>query len=292
MRRVVKKSGTRTRNVAMALPASAVITKKIILPGGLSEQELEIQVETEANQYIPFSLDEVSLDFCVIGPSPSSQGDVEVLIAASRKEKVQDRQGLAEAAGLKPVIVDVESYASRLAAGRLIQTLPEEGRDLMVALFEVGAFNTSMQVLRNDEVLYDRDQAFGGAQLTQLIVRQYGFSQEEAETKKRNGDLPEDYDSGVLRPFVESMAQEIARALQFFFTSTPHNRVDYILVAGGSAALPGLTEAITAQTSFPCHLADPFEGMQIGDNVREKKVRREAPSYLTSCGLAMRRFVQ
>jgi type IV pilus assembly protein PilM len=292
MRRVVKKSGTRTRNVAMALPASAVITKKIILPGGLSEQELEIQVETEANQYIPFSLDEVSLDFCVIGPSPSSQGDVEVLIAASRKEKVQDRQGLAEAAGLKPVIVDVESYASRLAAGRLIQTLPDEGKDLMVALFEVGAFNTSMQVLRNDEVLYDRDQAFGGAQLTQLIVRQYGFSQEEAETKKRNGDLPEDYDSGVLRPFVESMAQEIARALQFFFTSTPHNRVDYILVAGGSAALPGLTEAITAQTSFPCHLADPFEGMQIGESVREKKVRREAPSYLTSCGLAMRRFVQ
>jgi type IV pilus assembly protein PilM len=292
MRRVVKKSGTRTRNVAMALPASAVITKKIILPGGMTEQELETQVETEANQYIPFSLDEVSLDFCVVGPSPTSQGDVEVLIAASRKEKVQDRQGLAEAAGLKPVIVDVESYASRLAAGRLIQSLPDDGKDMMVALFEVGAFNTSMQVLRNEEVLYDRDQAFGGAQLTQLIVRQYGFSQEEAESKKRNGDLPEDYEAGVLKPFVESMAQEIARALQFFFTSTPHNRVDHIMVAGGSASLPGLPEAVTAQTSFECALADPFQGMHIGEAVREKKVRREAPSYLTSCGLAMRRFEQ
>jgi type IV pilus assembly protein PilM len=292
MRRVVKKSGTRTRNVAMALPASAVITKKIILPGGMTEQELETQVETEANQYIPFSLDEVSLDFCVVGPSPTSQGDVEVLIAASRKEKVQDRQGLAEAAGLKPVIVDVESYASRLAAGRLIQSLPDDGKDMMVALFEVGAFNTSMQVLRNEEVLYDRDQAFGGAQLTQLIVRQYGFSQEEAESKKRNGDLPEDYEAGVLKPFVESMAQEIARALQFFFTSTPHNRVDHIMVAGGSASLPGLPEAITAQTSFACNLADPFQGMHIGEAVREKKVRREATSYLTSCGLAMRRFEQ
>jgi type IV pilus assembly protein PilM len=292
MRRVVKKSGTRTKNVAMAMPASAVITKKIILPGGMSEQELETQVETEANQYIPFSLDEVSLDFCVIGPSPSSAGDVEVLIAASRKEKVQDRQGLAEAAGLKPVIVDVESYASRLAASRLIEGLPGEGKDVMVALFEVGAANTSMQVLRNDEVLYDRDQAFGGAQLTQLIVRQYGFSPEEAETKKRNGDLPEDYESGVLRPFVDSMAQEIARALQFFFTSTPHNRVDTVMVAGGSASLTGLPEAIAAQTSFPCVLADPFQGMHIGAGVREKKVRREAPSYLTSCGLAMRRFMQ
>jgi type IV pilus assembly protein PilM len=292
MRRVVKKSGTRTKNVAMALPPSAVITKKIILPGGMSEQELEVQVEAEANQYIPFSLDEVSLDFCVIGPSANSTGDVEVLIAASRKEKVQDRQGLAEAAGLKPLIIDVESYASRLAAGRLIQMLPNQGVDTMVALFEVGAFTTSMQVIRNDEVLYDRDQAFGGAQLTQLIVRQYGFSPEEAETKKRNGDLPEDYDNGVLKPFVESMAQEVARALQFFFTSTPHNRVDYIMIAGGSGALPGLTDAVTAQTSFPCNLANPFENMNVGEGVREKKMRREAPSYLTSCGLAMRRFLQ
>jgi type IV pilus assembly protein PilM len=292
MRRVVKKSGTRTRNVAMALPPSAVITKKIMLPAGLSESELEVQVEAEANQYIPFSLDEVSLDFCVVGPSTTSAGDVEVLIAASRKEKVQDRQGLAEAAGLKPMVMDVESYASRLAAARLIQALPNQGEETMVALFEVGAFTTSMQVIKGEDVLYDRDQAFGGAQLTQLIVRQYGFSPEEAETKKRNGDLPEDYESGVLKPFVESMAQEVARALQFFFTSTPHNRVDYVMLAGGSAALPGLTDAVTMQTSFPCNLANPFEGMQVGDGVREKKMRREAPSYLTSCGLAMRRFIQ
>jgi type IV pilus assembly protein PilM len=224
VRRVVRKSGTRTKNAALALPPSAVITKKIVLPGGMSEQELEIQVESEANQYIPFSLDEVSLDFCVIGQSANSAGDVEVLIAASRKEKVQDRQGLAEAAGLKAMILDVESYASRLATARLIEQLPGQGRDAVVALFEVGAFTTSMQVLRNQEVLYDRDQAFGGAQLTQLIVRQYGFSAEEAEAKKRSGDLPDDYGSGVLKPFVASIAQEIARALQFFFTSTPHNR--------------------------------------------------------------------
>ena len=292
VRRLVKKSGTRTRNVAMALPASAVITKKIILPGGLSEQELEIQVEAEANQYIPFSLDEVSLDFCVVGPSASSAGDVEVLIAASRKEKVTDRQGLAEAAGLKPVVVDVESYASRLATARLIENLPNKGRDTMVALFEVGALTTSMQVIKNDEVLYERDQAFGGAQLTQLIVRQYGFSSEEAESKKRSGDLPDDYGTSVLKPFLDSMAQEVGRALQFFFTSTPHNKVDYVMLAGGSSALPGLTDAVTQQTSFACMVANPFEGMTLGSNIREKKMRREASSYLTSCGLALRRFFQ
>jgi len=292
VRRLVKKSGTKTKNVAMALPPSAVITKKIILPGGMSDQELELQVETEANQYIPFPLDEVSLDFCIVGPSAASSGDIEVLIAASRREKVQDIQGLAEAAGLKPVIVDVESYASRLATGRLIENLPNKGAGSIVALFEVGALTTSMQVIRDDEVLYDRDQAFGGAQLTQLIVRQYGFSLEEAESKKRSGELPDDYESSVLRPFIESMVQEIGRALQFFFTSTPHNKVDYVMLAGGSAALPGLTAAVTQHTTFACNLVNPFEGMEIGDGVRLKKMTREAPSYLTSCGLALRRFLQ
>jgi type IV pilus assembly protein PilM len=291
VRRVVKKSGTRTRNVAMALPASAVITKRISLPSGMTEQELEVQVESEANQYIPFSLDEVSLDFCVIGPSTSSPGDVDVLIAASRREKVQDRQGLAEAAGLKPVVIDIEPHASRMAAARLIQRLPGEGQDAVVALFEVGAMTTSMQVLRNDDVLYDRDQAFGGAQLTQLIARQYGFSLEEAEAKKRSGDLPDDYPSAVLKPFVQSLTQEVARALQFFFTSTPCNHVDHILMAGGSASLPGLVEAVSQQTGFACSLVNPFDGMEIGSGVRLKKMAREAASYLTSCGLAMRRFV-
>ncbi len=292
VRRVVRKSGSKTKNVAMALPASAVITKKIILPGGLSEQELELQVESEANQYIPFSLDEVSLDFCVVGPSATSMGDVEVLIAASRKEKVSDRQGLAEAAGLKPVIMDVESYASRMAAGRVIESLPNQGMDSLVALFEVGALTTSMQVIRNEDVLYERDQAFGGAQLTQLIVRQYGFSPDEAESKKRSGDLPEDYRNAVLEPFIESMAQEVARALQFFFTSTPHNKVDHILMAGGSASLPGLTEAVTHQTSFACQVINPFDSMDMASTVHARKISREAPSYLTATGLAMRRFYQ
>lgn len=292
MRRLVSKTGTKTKHVAMALPASVVISKRVVLPSGLSERELEIQVESEANQYIPFSLDEVSLDFCVVGPSATSAGDVDVVIAASRKEKVEDRQGLAESVGLTPVVIDVESYASRLAAGRVIERLPGGGVDAMIALFEIGAMNSTLQVIRNDDLVYERDQVFGGAQLTQMIARQYGFTVEEAESKKRGGELPDDYGQAVLEPFVESLAQEVERALKFFFTSTPYNRVDYILLAGGTASLPGLTEAITRHTSFPCQVVNPFEGMAIARGVREKKMLREAPSYLTACGLAMRRFLR
>ncbi|MBH1965978.1 MAG: pilus assembly protein PilM [Comamonadaceae bacterium] len=292
LRRLVTKSGTKAKQVAMALPASVVISKRIILPSGLSEREMELQVESEANQYIPFSLDEVSLDFCVAGPSATSAGDIDVVIAASRKEKVEDRQGLAESAGLTPVVIDVESYASRLAAGRVIERLPGGGEDAVIALFEVGATTSTLQALRNDELLYERDQIFGGAQLTQMLVRQYGFTLEEAEAKKRAGELPDDFGAVVLRPYVESLAQEIERALKFFFTSTPHHRVDYVLLAGGTAGLLGLTEAVTKHTTFPCHVVNPFEGMEIGRAVREKKMLREAPSYLTACGLAMRRFLR
>jgi type IV pilus assembly protein PilM len=292
VKRVLLKSGTKTRNVAMAMPQSSVITKKINLPGGLRDEELELQVEAEANQYIPFSLDEVSLDFCVIGPSADAVGDVEVLIAASRKDRVQDRQGLAEAAGLKPVVLDIESHASRLAIGRIISSLPNEGRDALVALFEIGADTTSLKVLRDDELLYDRDQAFGGAQLTQLISRQYGLSFEEAESKKLAADLPEDYESQLLTPFVESLAQEVGRALQYFFTSTPHHKVHYVLLSGGTASLPGLPERVTQLTGFAARIVNPFDGMQLGPGVREGRLRRDAPSYLTACGLAMRRFLQ
>lgn len=292
VRKLVKKSGAKTKNVALALPSSAVISKKIVLPGDLREEEVEVQVETEANQYIPFAIEDVALDFSVLGPSLNSPGDQEVLIAASRRDKVQDRQAIAEAAGLKPQIMDIDSFASRLAAGRLIERLPRGGHDLLVALFEIGASSTSMQVLRNGETQYDRDQAFGGQQLTQAIARHYGFSQEEAEAKKRNADLPDDYTSQVLEPFIEGMAQELARALQFFFRATPNSKVDYVLLAGGTASLPGLVEKITQLTSTACLVLNPFEGMAIGDQVREKKLRLQAPSYLTCCGLAMRRFLQ
>ena len=273
VRKLIDKSGTKTRQVVMAMPQSAVITKRIMLPAGLRDEELELQVESEANQYIPFSLDEVSLDFCVVGPSPTSGGDIEVLIAASRKERVQDRQGLAEAAGLKPVVLDIESHASLLAMSRIVDALPNEGRDALVALFEIGADSTSLKVLREGEMLYDRDQAFGGSQLTTLISRQYGLSFEEAEQKKLAGDQLEDYDSQVLGPFVDSLSQEIGRALQYFFTSTPHHKVHYVMLAGGTATLPGLKDRVTDLTGFAAMVVNPIDGMKIGSHVKEARVR-------------------
>ena len=293
--RLLAKSGTRTKNVALALPASAVITKKVILPEALSDQEMEIQVESEASQYLPFALEEVRLDFCVIGPNAKNPGDVDVLLAATRKEKAHERQDAAEIAGLKPTVLDIESYAALLAVQRVLdhpQAPAHVGEADLAVLINVGDRGYTMQVLRGEEILFDHEQGMGGAQLTQAIARYYSITPEEAEQKKRNDNLPDDYATAVLAPFVKNLALDIGRSLQFFFTSTPHNRVDHIMLAGGSAPLPGLTEAVTQQTGFACSAVNPFDGMEIGSSVRLKKMVREAPSYLTSCGLAMRRFLQ
>jgi type IV pilus assembly protein PilM len=274
----------------MALPSSAVITKRIALPANLNEEELEVQVESEANQYIPFALDEVSLDFQVLGPVLNSPEEVEVLIAASRKEKVEDRLAVVQEAGLKPVVVDVESYAMRSALGRLIGQLPNRGEGQVIAVFYIGANTTGVTVILDGEAVYEREQPFGGQQLTSDVARAYGIPAEEAEAKKRSGDLPANFEAEVLRPFIETAATEITRALQFFFTSTPFTRVDQLMLCGGSSVLTGLPEALMERAQVPTSVISPFKGMEISPNVREKQLRLDAPALLTPCGLAMRRF--
>lgn len=290
VKRAWKKLATSTRHVAIALPASAVITKKIIVPAGQREEDLEAQVESEANQYIPFALEEVNLDFQVLGPAQSSPDEIEVLIAASRKEKVEDRVAAAEAAGLKPVVMDVESYAVLSAFELIEKQFPDGGKGQIIALVDVGANVMNLTVLRNDQQLYAREQAFGGNQLTQDIARHYGMSFEEAEAAKRSNNLPDNYEAELLRPYIESMALEVSRALQFFFTSTQFNQVNHIVLAGGCAVIPGADEVVASRTQINTIVANPFADMVLSDRVRAKNLLTDASSLMVACGLALRRF--
>jgi len=290
VRRAWKKMATSTRQVAIALAGSHVITKKIIVAAGQREEELEVQVESEANQYIPFALEEVNLDFQVVGPAPSSPDEIEVLIAASRKEKVEDRVAVVESAGLKPVVVDVESYAVLSAFELIEKQLPDGGKGQIIALVDVGAGVMNLTVLRNGQQLYVREQAFGGNQLTQDIARLFGMTFEEAESEKRRNNLPDNYEADLLQPFVESMALEVSRALQFFFTSTQFNQVNHIVLAGGCAVLPGADEAVASRTQINTIIANPFADMVLSGGVRAKNLLADASSLMAACGLALRRF--
>ena len=290
LRRVWKKSGTRAKLVALGMPPASVITKKIVLPAGMAEDQLEVQVESEASQYIPFALDEVSLDFDVIGPAPSSPDDIEVMLAASRREKVEDRVAIAEASGLKATVMDVESYAARAALDRVLVQLPEGGAGQIVALFQIGAQVTHISVLLDGATIYEREAPFGGNALTQEIVRHYGMAFDEAESRKKSGELPDNYTADILTPFLESAALEVTRAIQFFYTSTPYTRVDQLFLAGGCALIPGLLDIVASRSKISSAVISPFKGMQLGPGVREQALRAEAPAYLVACGLAMRRF--
>jgi len=290
VKRAWKRLGTSTRNVAMALPSSAVITKKIIVPAGLREDQLEIQVESEANQYIPFAIDEVNLDFQVIGPAPSAPDELEVFIAASKKERVEDRVAVADSCGLTAVVVDVETQAALSAFELIERQLPGGGKNLTIALVDAGSSMMSLTVLRNGQQVYAREQAFGGAQLTQDIARHYGMNYEEAEAAKRSGSLPEGYEGELLTPFMDNLALEVSRALQFFFTSTQFNHVDSIVLAGGCAVIPGIDEVVATRTQVSTLIANPFANMVLSDRVRAKSLLADASSLMVACGLALRRF--
>ena len=290
VRRGWKRMGTRIKNLAMALPSAQVITKKISVPAGLREDELETQVETEANQYIPFALEEVNLDFQILGPAPNSPEDVEVMIAASRKEKVEDRVAVAEFGGLKAVVMDIDSFAAQTAFELMETQLPDGGREQLIALVDVGASMMNINVLRNDQSVYMREQPFGGNQLTQEIQRHYNLSAEEAEAAKRNGGLPDSFEIEVLQPFMETLALKVTRALQFFYTSTQYNQINHIFLSGGCATIPGLDQVVAKRTEVNTIIANPFATMQVSPKIKQRQLVQDASALVVACGLAMRRF--
>ncbi len=290
IRNVVKRSGSRARHVAVAVSGSAVITKIITMPASLSDQEMEAQIQLEADQYIPYSLEEVNMDFEVLGTSEKNPEMMDVLLAASRSENVDDRVAAIEIAGLTAEVVDVEAYAMENAFSQIADQLPEQGENQTVAVADVGAATTTMNVLHNNKIIYTREQNFGGRQLTEEIQRRYGLSYEEAGMAKRQGGLPDNYIPEVLDPFREAMVQQVSRSLQFFFSSSPYNSVDYIVMAGGCSSIPGVDELIEEKLGTPAIIANPFANMSVSSRVKPQSLSNDAPSMMIACGLALRSF--
>ena len=288
--RAVKKSGTRTRAAACAVAGSAVITKVISMPGNLSDDELEGQIQIEADQYIPYSLDEISLDFQVLNPSESDPERVDVLLAASRSDNVDIRVAALEVGGLQAKIVDVEAFALENA----VELIAAGGGGIedahVVAVMDVGATTSTLSVLQEGSIIYTREQLFGGRQLTDEIQRRYGLSYEEAGLAKRQGGLPDNYEPEVLEPFKESMAQEVNRALQFFYSSSQVGAVDHVIVAGGCASITGIDELIIPKVDVPVTIANPFANMSVASKVRADALANDAPAMMIACGLSLRSF--
>jgi len=288
--KAVKRAGTRLKHAAVAVAGSAVITKVISMPASLSESDMEGQIRLEADQYIPYPMEEVNLDFQVLGPSEKKPDTLDVLLAASRSENVDVRVAAVELGGLVPKIVDVGAFAMETAFGLLGPQLPDEGRGRIIAVADVGATMTTLNVLHDFKIIYTREQVFGGKQLTEEIQRRYGLSYEEAGMAKKQGGLPDNYGPEVLDPFKEAMAQQVSRSLQFFFSSSQYNNVDHIVLAGGCASIMGVDELIAEKIGTSTSIANPFANMALSSKVKPHALSSDAPALMIACGLAMRSF--
>ena len=275
-------------NAATAVSGSAVITKVIDMDAKLNDTEREALIHLDAEQYIPYPLSEVNMDFEVLGPSSLDDNQVQVLLAASRSENVDQRVDALAFGGLSAKVVDIESHAIERAFALIADTIPNHPE--VVALFDVGHTQTTLYIVKDGEFIYSREQLFGGIQLTEAIQSRYGLSYEEAYHHKHNQTLPDDYRSEVLLPFAEDLIQQITRALQFYFSSSRYNNVDHIMLCGGSAAIPDLADLVAQKLGTPASVANPFINMTVAPQINMAQLAADAPSLMVACGLALRSF--
>ncbi|MEQ1620661.1 MAG: pilus assembly protein PilM [Methylococcales bacterium] len=286
----VRQSGTKLKQAAVAVAGSSVMTKMITMPAALTDDELEEQILVEADQYVPYSLDDVSFDFEVQHENENNPELVDVLFAASRKENVNDRVEALAKAGLKARVVDVEAFAIENAFTLLADQLPDAIEGQTVAIVDTGATMTTLNVLYNLRTVYTREQGFGGKQLTEEIQRRYGLSYEEAGLAKKHGGLPDNYSTDVLDPFKRAMVQQIQRSMQFFVSSSANRRIDSVVLAGGCASIPGIDKLVEQIMGVPTYVANPFINMALSNRVKPQLLSNDAPAMMIACGLALRSF--
>ena len=290
LEKVLSRSRTTLKQAAVAVAGSAVITKTIEMDADLADDDMEEQIKLEADQYIPYPLDEVAIDFEVQGPSPRNPDRVEVLLAACRRENVDIREAALALAGLDTKVVEVEAYAMERACELIIDQLNGDREEMTIAVIDIGATMMTLSVLSQGRTIYTREQLFGGKQLTDEIQRRYGLSQEEAGLAKKQGGLPDDYETEVLAPFKDAVVQQVSRSLQFFFAGGQYNDVDYILLAGGTASIAGLDQLVQQKIGTTTLIANPFANMTLSNKVNAVALSNDAPALMIACGLAMRSF--
>lgn len=288
--RLLERSKSKLKNAAVAVAGSAVITKTIEMDENMSEDDMENQILLEADQYIPYPLDEVALDFEVQGISPRNEDQVEVLLAACRRDNVEMRQDALALGGLETKVVDIEAHCMQRAFGLVKSQIQEEGEEQVIAIIDIGATMTTLSVLMDSGTPYTREQLFGGKQLTEEIQRRYSLSVEEAGLAKKRGGLPDDYETEVLQPFKEAVVQQVTRSLQFFYSSSAYDDVDHIVLAGGTSSIEGLAEMVASKLGTPTSIANPFHDMSLSSKINETSLINDAPALMIACGLSMRSF--
>ena len=255
IRGLIDKTGTKTRQVALALPSSAVITRQVFIPTGLTELETEQQVEMEARQSIGFPLEDLYIDFCEEGVLGDRPDKVAIQIVGTRRERIEDLRALCDRSGLEPVVVEIQTASLSRAMARVLRWAPPSSAGAIHLLLKWGASSVSIQALQNSEPIYLHSQTASQSQ------------------HPHNTD---------------SLVKDIENGLQQFLGSPQSGRVEGLYLAGGMALTDGISEQATQATQIPCCLLDPFEGLSLRQGLDRQAVRKDAAYYARACGLALR----
>lgn len=288
VRRAIKKSGSKAKRASVCVPSGNVITKLISIQSDLDERELESVVEMEADRVVPYSLDEVNIDFMPLGKSASNPGEDDVQIVVCRKTVVEDLVTVLGEVDIEPAIIDVDTFTLSRVHGLVNQGLVGAGARRTCALIDFGSNASRFMVFHNNQLVYNRDTAFGGRQLIDGINQKYGMPHDEAMIALRKGDLPDSFKSEVMKPYVKSLVQEVLRSLQFFYSSSTYNSINELLITGGCAQIGNIEKIIEKRIEIPTAILNPFASTRIGSKIDKDRFRKDIPSLAIASGLALR----
>tara|TARA_B110000967_G_scaffold175411_1_gene188152 strand:+ start:478 stop:1659 length:1182 start_codon:yes stop_codon:yes gene_type:complete len=294
---VYKKSGARSRNVVVAVSGSSVISNYIDLPSNLTAKQMEARVQLEAETIIPFPLENVHLDFAVVGESPINKNQLRIQVVACQRDYVDRRKEVVQLAGLDPIVVDVETFAFARAYETLINSefktpKKQQGlirKDDVVAIADIGANQFTFLVLSNQTVIYSVEQPIGGRQLTEEIQRHYNLTWAEAGRAKRKGGLDNDYIESMLQPFKDLLVENLSRCIQIFYSSTETNKIDKLVLSGGVSKTEGLVDQIAHSVGIPTDIVDLSKNVSISIPFNRSRLDADIPSMMLAFGLALTR---
>jgi type IV pilus assembly protein PilM len=291
--RAVIAAGTELKQAAVAIPDASIITHTFPVAAELSEPDIETRIRREATRFIPFSPGEVYLDFQIQGTSTNDVNNRDVMMVAARKEYVDWRRRALENAGLITMIVDAEAFALEntyrlLAAKSLppVDNAPWPDSNRVDILIDMGSVATTLHAFQKNQLIFRREQGFGGDQLTLSIMAAYGLARPEAELAKCSGELPKDYSSTILEPFKQAAAEQIAELLRFFSSTNPYAAIKTIILVGGGAMIAGLAQVVAEATGVATIVGDPFDQTRAGAD--QLHLQDNAPLFALAFGLALR----
>ncbi|KPK01347.1 MAG: hypothetical protein AMK71_05880 [Nitrospira bacterium SG8_35_4] len=287
IRELIMSSDIKTKDVTLSVSGhSSVIIKRVALPQ-MSEDELEESIRFEAEQYIPFDIEDVNLDFQILGPA-EEDNMMDVLIVAVKKDKINEYVSVVKEAGLNPVIVDVDAFALE----NMYELNYEVKENENVALVNIGASMININILKGGTSVFTRDSSVGGNLLTEALQKEFTISYANAEKLKQEealeGISPEDV-AVVLNAASEDIITEISRSFDYFRDTTNYENIDEIIVSGGSTLIGGIVSSLEERSGITVRVAEPFKNVDVPDMFDKDYVKKVEPLVAVAVGLALRR---